>query len=132
MWEAGLGIILIGIAALLIYISFQLGSKTNEDEVGKKSLAFLQPLKLLLLGVAMWLLVISASVAINLAIANSASADIIANLSTFYIIMLWTMRLVVGYFVVYYVWSLAILAIQRGKDSKEADEEDDELMEEEI
>ena len=124
MWEMGVGILLIGIAALLIHISFQLGKGLKDDDAGRKSLAFLQPLKLLLLGVSIGLIAVSSSVAINMAEANSASADVLANLSTFYIIVLWTMRLVIGYFMVYYVWSLAQMAIKAAQN-KEIEEDED-------
>jgi hypothetical protein len=77
--------------------------------------------------VSIGLIALSASTAINIAEEATASADVLANLDTFYIIVLWTMRLVISYFVVYYVWSLAQMAIKRTQD-KEQDDMDGDLL----
>lgn len=105
MWEIGISILFFG----AIWLFLKLAENLDEEHQG---------LRLLFLLVACFLVILGSSLALNLAESNSASADVISNLNTFYKLVLYSTVFVMGYFIIYFVyktlWGIIPFTKERG------------------
>jgi hypothetical protein len=119
MWQEGVAIFLIGISAVLAYISFQLG-RGAEDEKNKKKIVFLQPLKWFLLSLSVVLLILDTGLAINMASDGGASANVLSMLGTSYLLLTWGGYIFISLIFIYMLWNiwLSIKKAKQGDDDE--------------
>ena len=91
MWEIGVSILFFG----AIWLFLKLAENLAEEHQG---------LRLLFLLLACMLVILGSSLALHLAESNSASASVVANLNTFYKLVLYSTVFVMGYFIIYFIY----------------------------
>ena len=105
LWEVGISILFIG----AIWLFLKLAENLAEEHQG---------LRLLFLILACLLVILGSSLAINIATSNSASNDVLNNLSTFYKVVLYSTIFVIGYFIIYFVYKTLWVVIPLTKGGK--------------